>query len=470
MVDTSNICEYENWYIDTKTGEYNEYSCSRVNLPTSEFCEFHDDEYYQTHEKIVQKHFLEELNEQKKDYTQPIYFIGCNIPSIKINKINQNRSIYFVNSKFHGEVEFFDTVFRTIDFTGAKFKGKFQMRHVDVSEIFLFTKTTPGELEQDEMEFELCNFNTVNFSLNTVNSISFKNCTFNFSKFRTTRFMNKMIVDNCTFSDKVDFSDVKFDQNLDILSTSFHSNVSFQYSKFTNPGKFHNVDFKEPQIVLFEKDLSNLSFVGTDITRVKFAGNVIWGGDDKYTVFDEMQLLKNPEKFNLSSVLDIYRNLRENYEFRLRYEEAGQFFVKEMELRRKYYQDSEDSDKTKLKKSSRYLSITNCYNVLSKYGESFKQVSIWSIILFFSALTYFYIYPDIIALDETKPLGDIDYTSKLSKDYLFRLGISLERTLSSFFQINQGGLADYVIRIASLPILGTMFIVLRRRFERRFRH
>ena len=120
--------------------------------------------------------------------------------------------------------------------------------------------------------------------------------------------------------------------------------------------------------------------------------------------------------------------------------------------------------------SLRYLSITNCYNILSKYGESFKQVSIWSIILFFSALTYFYICPDIIALNETKPLGDIDYKSKLSEDFFFRLGISLERTLGSFFQINEGGLADYVVRIASLPILGTMFIVLRRRFERRFRH
>ena len=32
----------------------------------------------------------------------------------------------------------------------------------------------------------------------------------------------------------------------------------------------------------------------------------------------------------------VYRNLRENYEYRLRYDEAGKFFIKEMELKRKY--------------------------------------------------------------------------------------------------------------------------------------
>ena len=470
MVHISYICEYEHWYTDTKTGKYEEYSCNRTHLPTSKFCEFHDDEYYQTHEVEVQKHFLDELKKQKKDHNKPIYFIGCNIPSIEIISISQNRPIYFVNSKFHGDIEFFDSVFRTINFTGAKFDGKFQMKSVDVKEIFIFIKTRCEELEQNKMEFELCNFNSVNFSLNTVNYISFKNCKFNFSKFRTFKFMKKMIIDSCTFSDKVNFSDGGFYGKLNISSTSFHSNVSFQYSKFTNMGKFHNVDFKEPQIVLFEKDLSNLSFIGTDITRVKFDGNTVWGGDDKFTIFDEIQLVKNPEKFNLSSVLGTYRNLRENYEFHLRYEEAGQFFVKEMELRRKYYQDSENSNKTKSKKISRYLSITNCYNILSKYGESFKQISIWSIILFLSALTYFYIYPDIIILNETKPLGDIDYKSKLSENFFFRLEISLEQTLGSFFQINEGGLGDYIVRITSLPILGTMFIVLRRRFERRFRH
>jgi hypothetical protein len=39
---------------------------------------------------------------------------------------------------------------------------------------------------------------------------------------------------------------------------------------------------------------------------------------------------------SLELVLSVYRNLRENYEFRLRYDDAGKFFIKEMELKRKY--------------------------------------------------------------------------------------------------------------------------------------
>jgi hypothetical protein len=40
--------------------------------------------------------------------------------------------------------------------------------------------------------------------------------------------------------------------------------------------------------------------------------------------------------FNLGSIKAVYRSLRENYEYRMRYDEAGQFFIREMELKRKY--------------------------------------------------------------------------------------------------------------------------------------
>jgi uncharacterized protein YeeX (DUF496 family) len=42
------------------------------------------------------------------------------------------------------------------------------------------------------------------------------------------------------------------------------------------------------------------------------------------------------KQVSLEDVVSVYRNLRENYEFRLRYDDAGKFFIKEMELKRKY--------------------------------------------------------------------------------------------------------------------------------------
>jgi hypothetical protein len=42
------------------------------------------------------------------------------------------------------------------------------------------------------------------------------------------------------------------------------------------------------------------------------------------------------KQISLDLVLYVYRRLRENYEFKLKFDEAGKFFIKEMELKRKY--------------------------------------------------------------------------------------------------------------------------------------
>ena len=39
---------------------------------------------------------------------------------------------------------------------------------------------------------------------------------------------------------------------------------------------------------------------------------------------------------DFENLLTIYRNLRDNYEYNMKYEEAGQFFIREMNLKRNY--------------------------------------------------------------------------------------------------------------------------------------
>jgi hypothetical protein len=41
-------------------------------------------------------------------------------------------------------------------------------------------------------------------------------------------------------------------------------------------------------------------------------------------------------EISLESTMAVYRNLRENHEFRFRYDESSQFFIREMEIKRKY--------------------------------------------------------------------------------------------------------------------------------------
>jgi hypothetical protein len=65
-----------------------------------------------------------------------------------------------------------------------------------------------------------------------------------------------------------------------------------------------------------------------------------------FKIYDEWLIEEDAKKQNtkspnsLEAVIAEYRNLRENYEYNLRYEDAGQFFIREMELRRKYKQKS----------------------------------------------------------------------------------------------------------------------------------
>ena len=90
----------------------------------------------------------------------------------------------------------------------------------------------------------------------------------------------------------------------------------------------------------------------------------------------------------------VYRNLRENYEYRLRYDEAGKFFIKEMELKRWYREKkntSRDGSSTYNVVRNGWLrrnfSLTGVYYHLSRYGEDLLRPTLAGItIVFLSTL------------------------------------------------------------------------------------
>jgi hypothetical protein len=87
--------------------------------------------------------------------------------------------------------------------------------------------------------------------------------------------------------------------------------------------------------------------------------------------------------------LAVYRNLRENYEFRLRYDDAGRFFIKEMKLKRKYREiESENSRVVKENGWFRkHFSLTGLYYHFSRYGESISRPAlIGAVTVFLSTL------------------------------------------------------------------------------------
>jgi hypothetical protein len=129
----------------------------------------------------------------------------------------------------------------------------------------------------------------------------------------------------------------------------------------------------ERRFCLKLKTYQNFCLLNTDITIVRFSDRAKWGGYDKFTVIAEEMLQKNPEKSLLGSVLAVYRNLREKYEFRLRYDEAGQFFIKEMELKRKYREVLSEDGRIIPKRNDwtrRNFSLSGMYHAFSNYEES----------------------------------------------------------------------------------------------------
>ena len=157
------------------------------------------------------------------------------------------------------------------------------------------------------------------------------------------------------------------------------------------------------------------------------------------------------EEITPDNVLSVLRALRENYDYNLKYEESGKFFVSEMELKRKLA--------TKVKVGIPAVAdavVLTLYKWLSLYGESFPRSIGWAIasILIFALLRW-----DIaIMKGALKPIIPL-FLDKLRESTAIFFQLTWDtRTLT---------LAE---RLISIPILGSLYISLRRKLERRIRH
>jgi hypothetical protein len=207
-------------------------------------------------------------------------------------------------------------------------------------------------------------------------------------------------------------------------------------------------------------------------------------------------------KIPIESVRTIYRNLRENYEYRMRYDEAGMFFIREMELKRKYRDVSSIStlkkihEHLKLKNSKsrqqpthelqqngwfrRHFSVTGLYFHLARYGEDLFRPSLSGVVIV--------LLSTLLWITQSNPLLEPTFFGSMdAKDTSTFIGfeqmgnitqwqLSFDRSLKDFIPIFPLGdqkivLFDYIIKfVGGILSLGLLTIALRRKFERRFRH
>ena len=130
------------------------------------------------------------------------------------------------------------------------------------------------------------------------------------------------------------FSSANFQGKADFNHSEFYA-ITYFSGCFKGISNFNYVLFEGKEKVIFKtENLSNVSFMNTDLKGIRFSDNARWGGggedtkEERFKIIDE-RLLEEKIKgsdghttkdFNLGSIKAVYRNLRENYEYRMRYD------------------------------------------------------------------------------------------------------------------------------------------------------
>jgi hypothetical protein len=455
------------------------------------------------------KRILIELLDQKvKDPNtsgSPLKLIGYTFPKGFPMRYKFKSSVEFDRAHFLGEVDFTGCVFeKDVSFYETEFNGEanFSNATFNGEASFLATNfngevkanfssaTFNGKAEFHETIFNVeCDFSDTVFngefsfyeaSFNGEVKANFSSARFNGrASFYETSFEKDVYFYSATFNGEATFNEIKFNGEASFSQSKFNSSLSFTDNTPNGTISFNHVLFREKDQIVFNGDLSKVSFANTDITRIRFGDRVVWGKNETrsgraetdqpddittsnrerfdFKIHDERLIEENLAGYppnSLESVIAEYRNLRENYEYYLRYEEAGKFFMREMELRRNYNQPLSTSTEEIRKRNivARNLGLIGLYHLVCDYGESIRKPLIIIICAFIFA-TIFFSYQNGWSMENFDPV---------------------RKALASFFPFfslnNDPSLPEMILKATMLPMVGLLFITLRRKLERRFRH
>jgi uncharacterized protein YjbI with pentapeptide repeats len=398
--------------------------------------------------------------------------------------------VTFYETKF-GDSSFSNATFRgEVRFTEASFNGEAKFHQTTFHGDVIFNERGfYGRAEFTETTFKgKTQFSDVTFR----GGADFNRATFNGELSFNGSFESYVSL-NATYNGEASFDSTTFNEDASFDHSKFNGILSFTDNTINRKVSFADVFFKEKHQIIFNGDLSKVSFVGSDITRAQFREKVVWGRNQSnsgntqpengnnthnkerfdFKIHDERQIeedVKITDKHistttSLEAVIAEYRNLRENYEYYLRYEEAGKFFIREMELRRKYRQSTAIERIEKKSIVSQIFSFATWYKILSNYGEE-PRIPLVIAIGAFAVGTLGFLHLQASSMDKT--VYDIITTNGTA------VFDSMRKTTEAFFPLfplpeNSGWLGT-TLKVTMVPIVGLLFITLRRKLERRFRH
>lgn len=444
---------------------------------------FHDGENCVFHSKKEDKDlnlFHGELYQIFGDKSQKTYdFKGFVFPKGVALLKNFSKPATFTDAVFKGEAGFSGAVFKEwVDFRNALFEGEADFRGVVFEHGASFWNAIFKEktffmisVFKGEADFEFASFVSAVYFVGT----EFRDC----ADFSHTAFERLADLWNVIFKGESSFEDTSFAGKANFMGSTFEENLLMNADNqdkkaFQEEVDFTSVKFLKPELVEFRKiDLSKFRFLNTDVRKIHFIDVDWYKRKGRNQVFDEVSSDPDTKDFEWQLIAQLYRRIRANYEENLRYSEAGDFYIGEMEMRKK-------AETSFLKKLPLLL-----YKAISNYGESYYRPLCWilTILLLFPILFMFAgIQPINIESSDSK-VNTINYRLDFSsihsllptEDKIKDYSTSFLYSMSTFSfirdkkytTINNWGNALFVIESILSPImLAFLLLALRRRFKR----
>lgn len=252
-------------------------------------------------------------------FLENVHFLG----SVNFSTITFNRKVYLSSGTFSGEALFNDAIFNDeFSFFNVTFEGLTNFINTTFNEKTVFYHPT----------FRMpCDFRGSNFK-------------------SSTSFSNGSFMHDATFDGVIFEGDAYF-------SSSFEGIVSFSRAYF----------FKQEFIHFYNVDFRRCILLNTDIRGIDFS-MVRWGEAGRW--FWKRRVIYKPEDAYPSEIENTYRRIRQSYEERRNYPEAGDFYYGEMDSKRKS------------SSARRYLpSLTTLFWISSGYGQRPFQAGLITLLL-----------------------------------------------------------------------------------------
>ena len=364
------------------------------------------------------------------------------------------------------------------DFSRAKFLGDAKFEGSRFSDYSRFAMAT-----FDRASFDWARIAAVDFGKSAFKkAASFYESEFTAAAdFRHATFRRESDFTGSNFDAAADFRHATFRRESDFTGSNFDAAADFEGAAFVGPMHFRGVRAKCPAMIKFDGNVSNVSFLDTDLKEITFGSRITWSPraagrsgsgraatrrvgrsiwNKKWRVYDEKTAEEktHDRALNVENLKNVYRDMRDNFDRRLAYGVSGGLFVREMEVERKY----ENDDKGRVRKKHlvrRILTWHAAYNLLSEYGQSLGRPMLCLAAVFGAGLSLLWCPTGI------SPALEIPCRVGLWDSVLCVLTSMVPIPLSTSHSE-----PELALKIASLPASATFLIALRRRFEKSRRH